>query len=406
MSDLGEYREKPGEYRKTPGEYKELPEEYREKPKEYRENPGEYKEKPLPSRNSCEMSITPDSPKPRARIVPQKVKKHASEVALRLNQYKEKAKTKLEHQRLAKEKVELADCSFAPKLTSKQYKTPNRVPIGSYVQTAIAHSPPTKSTLKAAIPDSPPATFRPTLDSHSLELTRSRDPAKVFTALYTTTCATLTAPPESPSFRPLINLKSVSLMRSQPVAELLYQDACRRKEKQGGKRPVRGGLETNQMSEEIMRKRFKREFYAALMELFEEKREDLTVSEVCRLLVRLRFIEGKSQEGKTIFEFLTKSQRLEVNTLYACLCEILGLTLHSFQHPAGDVRSLFRKLYVNRLRLPPSSKPIPRDDPVPTGTRTEDYIYRQKMLKLLLKSALISPLSKDPKAALNLAALI
>jgi hypothetical protein len=155
-----------------------------------------------------------------------------------------------------------------------------------------------------------------------------------------------------------------------------------------------------------MRKRFKREFYAALMELFEEKRDYLTASEVCRLLVRLRFIEGKSQEGKVIFEFLTTSQRLEVNTLYACLCEILGLSLHTFQHPGGNVRSLFRKLYVNRLRLPPSSKPIPRDDSVPTGTRTEDYIYRQKMLKLPLKSALISPLSKDAKAAFNLAALI
>lgn len=348
----------------------------------------EYREKPLPLRKSCDISVTPDSPKQPKGLSQQKLKLQALEVVERLNLYKDRVQEKLEKQRIAKEREETKDCSFAPKLTSKQYQTPNRVPLSHCPQALLTQFP------RKSPSEVPNSLFHPTLDQHSLELTHTRNPAHVFTALYTTTCATITEPPESPSFRPAINPKSSSLLRTLPVAELLYKDACRRREKGTGKQERWRRREINQASEEMVRKRFGREFRAALEELFEEKRDSLTKAEMSRLLVRLRFMEGKAEEGKSLFAFLATSQRVEVNLLYLCLCEVLGLAQQPFQHFSEDVRSLFRQLYVNRLRLPASTQAIPREETALTGLRTEDYIYRRKLLRFPFKSPSF-PDSKD-----------
>jgi len=356
---------------------------------------GEYREKPLPPRKSCDLSLTPDSPQQPRVFSRQKLKTQAWEVASRLNLYRNQVLGKLEKQRIAKEREETRDCSFAPKLTSKQYQTPNRVPLSHNFQALMPQSPP-----NPPLAVSPPS-FHPTLDHHSLELTHSRNPANVFTALYTTTCATL-EPQESPSFRPSINPQSSTLVRTLPVAELLYQDACRRRGKVGGKVGSGKKAEISQASEEIVRKRFRREFLAGFKELFEGKRDSLTMAEMSRLMVRLRFIEEKSKEGKRLFAFLTTSQLVDVDSLYVCLCGILGLAQAS-PHSAGDVRSLFRQLYVNRLRLPASTKAIPKEETALTGLRTEDYIYRRKMP---FRSPLKSPPCHDAKAAFSRTTLL
>ena len=329
---------------------------------------GRSHEKVLPVRSSCDLSVTPESPNPRP--FSQRLKIQVPDVVSRLHQYKANVTSKVAIQRAVRDKEELACCSFAPVLVSKSYKSTK----SRYAQALLSGSLQKHTVEEKVLTTSQPDV--PRINTQiSPEIKRKDDPGNRVDTLHTALTTRTLDYKENLTFRPSINTTSTRLNRTQPVADLLYQDALRRQEKPRSSLPF-PEVEKNPVSKEIMRKRFRREFYAGVEETFGQGKLTVNMAETRQLLIKLRFIEGKSSDYKGFFRQVTTSKELQVDTLYVNLSEILGL-----METQGALRQTYHGFFLNRLRLPGSGSSIPSEKPVRPEYRTEDLIYQRKVRK-------------------------
>ena len=273
----------------------------------------------------------------------------------------ERTDRKREEWREERERKEMKECTFAPKLVAKQSSTHHQT-LPEMYSSALLKAQHFQDLREAAQEHERLhlGPFRPTLNPKSLQLAQnSRNTPDLFTYLHTTKTTEKsrnTYKEPTHSFRPAINQKSAEMQRTQNIEDLLMEDARKRKERIEHISPLKNTEKLiSSQSEKVLVDKFTSEFKGAIGKITSE--EVLTKTQVYAVLRELQFIRmGSCQLVEEMWEYLNSGQQQSSLSSQVLLCFLLSLqrlpspspfSPHSLRH----IQHTFHPLYTTRQQI-------------------------------------------------------
>lgn len=286
----------------------------------------------------------------------------------------ERTDLKRRTQQQERDKQEMAQCTFAPVLTAKQHLSRHKTMPEMYLD-AVAQTQLLQERREAALEKERRSVgpFKPTLNSLSLKLAKTKRESQEDLYTYLHRTKTSDRPrkahiEEKPTFRPSINPKSASILRTQNIEDVLMEDAHKRQERQSLPPPFSlPDKLISPHSEKVLSEKFENEFTAVCKGIGAGER--LSKSQLYAVLRELHFVrEVRSALAEELWTWLDPDGREEVlaGLLLAALRAIQRLpgpsstllspqTLASLQHTFKPLY-LCRQTAISKSRLNPTYK--------------------------------------------------